>query len=175
LSEAALGMPLNSEEMEKEAMVKKCFFRPNSQFRQVWDLVQVVLLLYLLVSVPLRIGFDMDVEFGTFGYFWDMFVDIFFLVDIWVNFRTAYYNKHGYLEIRLPSIARNYARSWLSLDVITCLPVPYAIMLIRWDTNASGSGSQMKAFKVLRLLKLGKLLRVTRETGVSILESVHID
>jgi hypothetical protein len=33
---------LNADEREKEAKAMRCFFHPNSMFRTVWDLVQVL-------------------------------------------------------------------------------------------------------------------------------------
>jgi hypothetical protein len=139
----------------------RCFCHPNQPFRTVWDLVQVVLLLYLLVAVPLRVAFDVDVAFNTPAFWFDAVVDIYFIADVVVNFRTGFYHKSGILEINLRTIAIEYAKTWLALDVITCLPVTYVIMLIKWDTGGGGGGRHVKVFRVLRLLKLGKLLRVS--------------
>lgn len=138
------------------------FCHPNQPFRTVWDLVQVMLLLYLLVAVPLRVAFDVDVDFNTAAFWFDVCVDIYFIADVVLNFRTGFYHKNGILEIDLRNIAVEYAKTWLTLDVITCLPVTYVIMLIKWDADGSESSRHVKVFRVLRLLKLGKLLRVAR-------------
>lgn len=107
---------------EKEATVRRCFFRPMSLFRVVWDLIQVVLLLYMvcvpaslcscecvlltwsavffglyccvcimskLIVLPVRLSFGIDVPVNSAGFWWDVFVDVFFIVDIYINFRTA--------------------------------------------------------------------------------------
>ena len=138
------------------------FFHPNMPIRTGWDLVQVILLLYLLVVVPLRIAFGLDVEFGSGAFWFDAFVDIYFITDIFMNFRTGFYDARGVLVIDFGKIANNYFKGWFILDFITCLPVNYVMMVISWDTDSSGAGKEVKAFKVLRLLKLGKLLRVAR-------------
>lgn len=57
--------------------------------------VQVILLLYVMVAVPLRIGFGIEVEFGTVSFWVDAVVDVYFICDVAMNFRTAYYNSHG--------------------------------------------------------------------------------
>lgn len=159
---ADAGAVLTPEEIELEAMAMANFFHPNMPIRTAWDLVQVILLLYLLIMVPMRIAFGLEVAFGTSAFWFDAFVDVYFIVDIFMNFKTGYYDARGVLVIDSGKIANNYFRSWFVLDFITCLPVNYVMMLIAWDTDSSNAGKEVKAFKILRLLKLGKLLRVAR-------------
>ena len=45
---------------------------------------------YLLITVPLNIAFAIEVEFGTFTWYFDAFVDFYFICDIFFNFRTPY-------------------------------------------------------------------------------------
>jgi hypothetical protein len=153
-SSTRLAGELNAEERDKEARVLRFFCHPNQPFRTVWDGVQVVLLLYLLVAVPLRVAFDVDVEFNTFAFWFDVGVDIYFITDVVVNFRTAFYNKGGILEIDLRTIAIEYLKTWLVLDILTCFPVTYIIMLIKWDTDGGDGGRNVKVFRVLRCLCL---------------------
>lgn len=47
------------------------------------------------------------------------------------------------------------------IDVATCIPISYIMMLLHGVEAASG-GKQVRMLKILRLLKLAKLLRVTR-------------
>ena len=65
LESSALAAEFSVVDVEKEAKALRCFFHPNEPFRTVWDFTQVILLLYLLVTVPLRVAFDTEVEFGT--------------------------------------------------------------------------------------------------------------
>jgi potassium voltage-gated channel Eag-related subfamily H protein 3 len=123
----------------------------------------VALLVYLLLVVPLRVAFGVEIAFNTPAFWLDACIDVYFIVDIFVNFRTGFYHQNGYLEINARKIAISYAKTWLALDVFTCLPITYGVMLVRWDTRMdTGSTSQLKVFRSLRLLKLGKLLRVAR-------------
>lgn len=62
-------------------------------------------------------------------------------------------------------IARAYARKWLAVDVVSCLPIPYITLIISSqaeESGTSGKGSTTKLFKILRLLRLAKLLRLGR-------------
>ena len=153
---------LTAQEKELEAMAMSRFFHPNMPMRTIWDLVQVVLLLYLLVIVPMRISFGLEVNFGSVGFWWDASVDVYFIADIFLNFRTGFYDARGHLVIDFSVIARSYMRGWFVLDFITCLPVSYIVMLVQTDTSGGAGGKSIRVFKVLRLLKLGKLLRVAR-------------
>jgi hypothetical protein len=61
-------------------------------------------------------------------------------------------------------IAMHYAKGWLLLDVVSCLPISYvtAIMQATSTSAAQGSPPNTKVFKILRLLRLAKLLRLGR-------------
>ena len=124
--------------------------------RTTWDLVQVVLLLYLLIIVPLRVAFDVTIESQSLGFWVDVLVDFYFIVvcyptpitiaalvfvcsrtnrvlllgvqDIGFNFRTAYYDTRGIIVIQQKLITRNYLQSWFLIDFITCLPINYIMM-----------------------------------------------
>ena len=55
-----------------------------------WDLMQVVLLMYVLTSVPFAIAFDVNAQVGSGLWFWELWVDTYFLLDILLYFRTPY-------------------------------------------------------------------------------------
>ena len=92
---------------------------PDSNFSAVWDLVQVILLLYVSIIVPLRSGFDIETPLWSFGFFFDMVVDIYFLADIVINFRTAVYLRDGTREERIEHIATHYLRGWFTIDFLS--------------------------------------------------------
>eukprot|EP01052_Picozoa_sp_SAG31_P033734 SAG31_NODE_3852_length_3817_cov_6.007800_5_plen_403_part_00 len=135
---------------------------PESTFSSIWDLVSVVFLLYVAAAVPLRTAFDLDVELGSFWFFFDAIIDIFFICDLFLNFRTAYYTKAGLLEDRLPRIAKNYLRGWFTVDFLSCLPLSYLVYIAEDEGCEKGSGSSYRAIKALRLIRLSKMLRLAR-------------
>ena len=179
----------NAEDIEKEAKLKRFFFPPNGAIRTTWDMcvsavhislsvllqrsilttlavdfyrVQVFLLAYLLIVIPLRIGFSIEVEPFSSAFWFDVAVDVYFLVDIAMNFRTPYYDPvSGLLVISQREISWAYARSWLLIDVVTCIPVSYIMMMIH-GVEAAADGKQLRMLKSLRLMKLAKLMRITR-------------
>ena len=67
----------------------------------MWDIMMLLPLLFLIATVPLRIGFELDEDDGRW-FVLERIVDAFFIVDILTNFRTSYVDDHGN-EILTPS------------------------------------------------------------------------
>jgi Ca2+-binding EF-hand superfamily protein len=147
---------------------------PDSTFSAIWDLAQVILLLYVSITVPLRAGFELTVELWSFGFFWDLLIDLFFIVDIFLNFRTAFYTSTGVREERPKKIAEHYIRGWFPVDFFSSLPLAYLAYLgpeetVEVITDGSAAlgggqkgGSNTRALKALRLVRLSKMLRLAR-------------
>jgi hypothetical protein len=127
---------------------------PGSTNAVVWDLLQVVLLCYLSVVLPVRACFAVDVGVGTMTFWFEVLLDFIFVADLVLNFRTAYMTSSGVLEERPRKIARHYLKSWFLFDLLSCLPFRYVT-----QTTAGETG---KAPKALRLFRLAKMLRLTR-------------
>jgi hypothetical protein len=81
---------------------------PHSDFSSVWDLTQVVFLVYVSWTVPLRACFGIEIDLFSFAWFFDTIVDVYFLSDLCLNFATAYYDPNGVREGRLDFIAKRY-------------------------------------------------------------------
>ena len=147
----------------QEYMAEHGIMSPDSHFRQQWDLVQVPLLTYVAIIIPYRIGFSHDTEPGDIGFVLDVFIDIFFITDIYLNFRTAVWNQHGTLTYEAKGIAKAYLKGWFVVDTLGCLPVNYVLLIIDpQGSSDSGAGRGNKVLRVLRLFKLLKLLRLAR-------------
>ena len=67
--------------------------------------------MYIAVIVPYRIGFDDNVKLWSF-FFFDLSIDIYFVVDLCLNFRTAVITMEGEILSTPRSIADNYLRGW---------------------------------------------------------------
>ena len=78
------------EQWDTEKQSRRCFYNPNSPGRQAWDFIMLPFFFVIAIVVPYRIGFDIAVPFGSFGFWLDVVIDVYFAVDIVVNFRTAY-------------------------------------------------------------------------------------
>lgn len=98
---------------------------PMGTFRKRWDIGQVVLLTYVTFSVPYRIGFDHDTHPWEFWFVFDLLVDVYFIIDICLSFRTAFHNALGDLEYYPGQIIKHYMQTWLLLDLAGSAPVNY--------------------------------------------------
>ncbi|CAM9123551.1 unnamed protein product, partial [Chrysoparadoxa australica] len=136
-----------------------------------WDLWVALLIIYSCITVPLRIGFDLEasVAGGTV----DALVDIMFFIDIVVNFCTAYLDDDGEVVTDRRLIARRYLRGWFWLDLISTLP--FGLMLAA--TGSKALLRSTKLLRVLRLLRLARLLKLSKIMQVcsygSLLETIH--
>ncbi|CAG2119354.1 unnamed protein product, partial [Medioppia subpectinata] len=52
----------------------------------------------------------------------DLLVDVMFIVDILINFRTTYVNKNDEVVSHPGKIALNYLRGWFLIDVVAAIP-----------------------------------------------------
>ena len=145
----------------KEAPSKHWFVHPDSVFQRNWDLANCLFLFYVAIVIPFRASFaTTEADPSTMMFWIEAVVDLFFTVDIAVNLRSAYYlraNHEGGVTSGSRSMATRYARTWLLVDVVSCVPVSYVALL-----SGSKGGTQTKLFKVLRLLRLVKMLRLAR-------------
>ena len=142
---------------------------PEHPFRAGWDACQIAALFYVAFLVPFRVGFESHPEEVPFSVAWfvEVVVDIYFTLDIFLNFRTGYFRPDGSAECRAREVRRNYCRSWMALDIISCLPVSYVVQIMDAVGDPySGNPPELKSLKFLRLLRLFKLLRLARLTGM---------
>ena len=139
-------------ELEVEDQLPPCCWivYPDSTFQQHWDLSQAALLVYIAITVPFRACFmhtrPMPAPQGWT--FWiDALVDLFFVLDIGINFRTALVQPTAAAAGRGPreqhddryfltnpgSIARKYLRGWFTIDCVSCLPMGYLQLVLEQD------------------------------------------
>ena len=137
-----------------------------SSFSVTWDLMQVILLGYVLVSVPFCIAYDVAAESGSKWWWWELFIDVYFILDILINFRTPFYFR-GELHNSTKDMAGRYITSWFLPDVLSCASLlQYGIdMTPVVDGSAAVGGRETpsaRLAKLVRLTKLAKLLRLAR-------------
>ena len=98
---------------------------PNGNFRRKWDLMQMVLLVYVAFGVPYRLGFSHPVLLWSDWFWFDLAVDMYFVADIAVSLGTAFWDDAGELIVEPSDIRRNYVRTWLAVDLCSCFPGNY--------------------------------------------------
>lgn len=123
----------------------------DSRFRQIWDICAVFFVMYLSFKVPIGVAFD---GAWSFPKALDTLMDIYFITDIVLNFRTGFlHNGHHITDPTL--IREHYMHSWFWIDLIATIP---------WEAILKGlmAKSARKSLKMLKWLKFPKLLRLSR-------------
>lgn len=117
-----------------------------SPFKVVWDWITLLLVLYTAVFTPyvaaFMLGKDVEVDAENLTStrldnitalseenaaevdplsVIDMIVDIMFIADILINFRTTYLHN-GEVVIAPKKIAFNYVKSWFLIDAVAAIP-----------------------------------------------------
>ena len=63
----------------------------------------------------------------------DLVVDVMFIIDILINFRTTYVNKNDQIVANPGKIALHYFKGWFLIDVVAA--IPFDLMLIGTETK----------------------------------------
>jgi len=133
-------------------------FHPAGMFRLCWDIMVMIWIVYGMILYPFRLSFEaaLDSSEKVFD-FLDNIQNIFFLIDICLNFHTAYYHD-GTLVFDQKKIVNNYLRGWFLIDLIASVPYEWLDGDI-WDAEHTSS-EDTSIIKGLRLLKLVRMLRI---------------
>ncbi|KAG3078200.1 hypothetical protein PI124_g19929 [Phytophthora idaei] len=88
-----------------------------------------------------------------------MIIDGFFLVDILLNFRTAYFDDERKLIYDPCTLFWRYAKGWFLLDLISTVPIDE---LFQAAVGTSNQTVRLFPTKLLRLFRIARLLKLTR-------------
>ena len=129
---------------------------PGSKFRQRWDIWMGILILWSVWAGPWKVAFVSDESLWSKAL--DYGMDIFFLIDIILNFRTGYYGLDGILVFSFGPIATRYLKSWFMVDFLSTVPIDLIVNYLIDTENASS----LKSFKLARTFRLFRLLKLVR-------------
>uniref|UniRef100_A0A6Q2ZAH0 Potassium voltage-gated channel subfamily H member 7 n=1 Tax=Esox lucius TaxID=8010 RepID=A0A6Q2ZAH0_ESOLU len=133
-----------------------------SPFKAMWDWLILLLVIYTAILTPYSAAFllnDREEQMRReCGYSCnplnvvDFLVDIMFIVDIVINFRTTYVNLNEEVVSQPAKIAIHYFKGWFLIDMVAAIP---------FDLLIFGSGSD-ETTTLIGLLKTARLLRLVR-------------
>ena len=165
---------------------------PESRFRTSWNIMMAMLILYCGVTVPLDIAFDADMGGAMCGYreaavpraqcpqymswYWlNLVIDMWFIVDIAVNFRTGFIQEGHFVSDDYLS-AKQYFKGSFFIDLLGSFPINVVLLALTPDnpygdvvqTFAPGGeedgadGSVARLNRIFRFLRFAKLAKLTR-------------
>ena len=153
-----LSLSLCLTQVVEQAVIPWHMRDPDSMFSGIWDLTQLVMLIHVCWYIPLRSCFGIEVELWSYEFWQDAVIDLYFLLDLVLQFRTAYWNTDGMLVTDLARIRSQYLRRWFLIDFLCVLPVGY----VGYFMSDGPNGQELRSIKTLRLLRLGKMLRLAK-------------
>jgi hypothetical protein len=144
-----------------------------------WDMVTSLALIYTVVMSPVEVAFlPAPTSAAEPLFVINRLIDCVFLVDIGVSFFTMFRMESGHAatimsatlvwEVRLPQVARHYARGWFPIDVLSVLPSIFDIISMEDGADecvsdgGTSSRSPLKLMRMIRILRLFKLVRLLR-------------
>ena len=117
-------------EEQKELPIKasdnKIIFRYSSNFIKHWNNMVIILAMYNSITIPITIFYGDDAHSffssQTIGLM-DAIVDLIFLIDIIITFRTTYLDTtKGCEETDTHKIASTYLRGSFTVDFLSSVP-----------------------------------------------------
>jgi len=146
----------------KDKADKKCIIMQNNPYKMMWDVWVLFLLLIVSMVVPMRLAFAN--EETTFWFLVYLVTDLFFLVDIFLNFFTSIDDEQKVYSITdRKTIARKYLRGWFWVDVLAILPIDIVLKSTQTEATALARFAKIgKLYKLIRMIRLAKVLKLLK-------------
>ncbi|XP_008402246.1 voltage-gated inwardly rectifying potassium channel KCNH7 isoform X2 [Poecilia reticulata] len=158
----SLGADVLPEYKLQAPRIDKFTILHYSPFKAVWDWLILLLVIYTAILTPYSAAFLLNDQEEQrrreCGYSCsplnvvDLIVDIMFIIDILINFRTTYVNHNEEVVSHPAKIAIHYFKGWFLIDMVAAIP---------FDLLIFGSGSD-ETTTLIGLLKTARLLRLVR-------------
>eukprot|EP00066_Takifugu_rubripes_P001071 XP_003962008.1 PREDICTED: potassium voltage-gated channel subfamily H member 7 [Takifugu rubripes] len=158
----SLGADVLPEYKLQTPRIDKFTILHYSPFKAVWDWLILLLVIYTAILTPYSAAFLLNGQEEQrrreCGYscsplnMVDLIVDIMFIIDILINFRTTYVNQNEEVVSDPARIAIHYFKGWFLIDMVAAIP---------FDLLIFGSGSD-ETTTLIGLLKTARLLRLVR-------------
>lgn len=98
-------------------------FQQNGIFRTRWDVLIIILSLWICFSLPIQIAFEPQWLESMGNYVINVFSDIIYILDILINLRTTIKNPLTNEEIVNPKeIMKQYFQGRFLIDLVASIP-----------------------------------------------------
>uniref|UniRef100_A0A8C4HGM7 Voltage-gated inwardly rectifying potassium channel KCNH2 n=1 Tax=Dicentrarchus labrax TaxID=13489 RepID=A0A8C4HGM7_DICLA len=146
-----------------------------SPFKAVWDWLILLLVIYTAILTPYSAAFLLNdqVAMQNCGYSCsplnvvDLIVDIMFIIDILINFRTTYVNSNDEVVSHPVRIAVHYFKGWFLIDMVAA--IPFDLLIYRNGEETTTLIGLLKTARLLRLVRVARKLDRYSEYGAAVL------
>ncbi|XP_051745779.1 potassium voltage-gated channel subfamily H member 6a isoform X3 [Ctenopharyngodon idella] len=163
----SLGADVLPEYKLQAPRIHKWTILHYSPFKAVWDWIILLLVLYTAVFTPYSAAFLLneqeDERRRTCGYTCnplnvvDLVVDVMFIIDILINFRTTYVNHNDEVVSNPARIAQHYFKGWFLIDIVAA--IPFDLLIFRSGSDEPQTTTLIGLLKTARLLRLVRVAR----------------
>ena len=132
---------------------------PDDPPLQVWGFFMALLMLYTVLITPFRVAFidDDDVSWTSV----DNAIDGLFFLDLILNAVTAYYDDERNVITSHGKIFVRYAKSWMGLDFVACLPMQYIFTSTNYN-NLLRLSRLPRIYRLIRMFRLMRMMKVVK-------------
>lgn len=175
----SLGADVLPEYKLQPNRLHHCTIIHYSPFKAVWDWIILLLVIYTAIFTPYVAAFllresqnqsqhQRKARFGEPMEIVDLIVDIFFIIDIIINFRTTFVNDNDEVVSDPGQIALHYFKGWFLIDAIAA--VPFDLLLVETDSDETTTLiGLLKTARLLRLVRVARKLDRYSEYGAAVL------
>ena len=141
-------------------------FIPGTALLDQWDLTMIVCLFYVAIFAPLQMSYFSEIHNWNYPERWlflfvvDRIVDVLFLVDIIITFRTSWKTEDNYMRYNEWKAIKKYVGTcrkgpgWFWIDILSIIPFN-ALALMK--NNFVRPLRMLKMFKLIRVFKSIKI------------------
>ncbi|CAM9236324.1 unnamed protein product [Chrysoparadoxa australica] len=154
--------------LEEDGPIQQKFVLNHmSNFKLGWDVFMMTFIFYESISTPIALGF------GRIILPVEAMIDLLFLSDVVLNFRTTFSEPYTDITVSSPrKIGIRYLKGWFWVDALSSTPVSlFSFFLV---VGESAFGNYLKIIKLLRTLKLvqmkmimGRIAKKFEETDIN--------
>ncbi|XP_043215608.1 potassium voltage-gated channel subfamily H member 7-like isoform X2 [Amphibalanus amphitrite] len=173
----SLGADVLPEYKLQSPRIHKWTILHYSPFKAVWDWIVLLLVIYTAMFTPYVAAFMLSepshaekVQYGDDPIeILDLIVDIMFIIDILINFRTTYVNKNDEVVSHPGKIAVHYFKGWFIIDVVAAIPFDILLLGTKTDESTTTLIGLLKTARLLRLVRVARKIDRYSEYGAGFL------
>ncbi|XP_048513727.1 potassium voltage-gated channel subfamily H member 2 isoform X3 [Athalia rosae] len=174
----SLGADVLPEYKLQSPRIHKYTILHYSPFKAVWDWLILLLVMYTAIFTPYVAAFLLsEPDYNSRKnkrYGEDLFVvidpivDVTFIVDILINFRTTFVNSNDEVVSHPGKIAVHYLKGWFLIDLVAA--IPFDLLFFGTDTDETTTLiGLLKAARLLRLVRVARKIDRYSEYGAAVL------
>ena len=150
---------------DNEDLHGKYVIKPNNFFKIIWDHTISLIIFYFSLYTPYNIAFQDYTKINLL----EIIADIFLIIDIILNFFTAYYNSLGILIMKKRYITKHNLQGFFLIDFISVLPI---INLFFYNESFN---NYIMIFKTIRIIQMKKKIINIHDLAYFIFHKLSID